>query len=59
VPEEMISIEVESGQITLSGELEFWCQKDATRCITKYIIGVKEIVNNSAIRPSIETYQVK
>lgn len=59
MPEDEISIEVESGWVTLSDEVEFWYQKDAARCITKDIIGVKGIVNNISIKPSISTYQVK
>lgn len=59
VPEKKIGIEVESGWITLSGEVEFWYQKDAARCITREIIGVKGIVNNIDIKPSISAHQVK
>ncbi len=43
----------------LSGEVEFCYQKDTARCITKDSIGVKGIVNNIAINPSIDTHQVK
>ncbi len=59
VPEDKISIEVRNGWITLSGVVEFWYQKDAARCVIKNIIGVKGIMNNIEIVPSIAVEQVQ
>jgi len=59
VPEDKITIEIQSGWITLSGEVEFWYQKDTARCVINGIIGVKGIINNIDIKPTIKPDEVK
>jgi osmotically-inducible protein OsmY len=59
VPEDKITIEVQNGWVTLLGEVEFWYQKDAARCVINGIIGVKRIINNIEIKPAIKPDQVK
>jgi len=59
VPEDKITIEVQNGWITLSGEVEFWYQKDTARCVINGIIGVKGITNNIDIKPVIKPDEVK
>ena len=50
VPNDKIKVKVEDGWITVSGELNWNYQKEATEDAIKYLIGVKGVTNNITIR---------
>ena len=46
-----IKVEVENGWITLSGDVDWWYQKDAAGDTVRNLIGVRGLSNNIAINP--------
>lgn len=59
IPEDKILIEIRNGWVTLSGEVEFWYQKDAARSVIVNMLGVKGITNNINIKPIIKPYEIQ
>jgi osmotically-inducible protein OsmY len=47
-----IKVEVENGWITLSGDVDWWYQKDAAEDTVRNMIGVRGVSNNIAINPT-------
>ena len=48
-----IEVQVENGQVTLSGELEWQYQKEAASRVVNNLIGVKGVINNIRIDPNL------
>jgi len=50
VPDEKVSVKVEDGWVTLSGEFPWNYQKDAAKNAVNYLMGVKGVTNNITIK---------
>jgi osmotically-inducible protein OsmY len=50
VPDNKVSVKVEDGWVTISGELPWNYQREATKNSVKHLIGVKGITNNIEIK---------
>ena len=59
VPDETVKIEVRDGWVYLSGELQWFYQKEAARKATENLLGVKKVVNNITLKQAIEPSEIK
>lgn len=59
VPDKNIQIVVENGIITLTGEVPLQFQRERAEKIVHGLIGVKNVINNILIKPSISPREVK
>lgn len=59
IPHNNIKLVVDDGWITLSGELEWDYQRRAVESSVRYLSGVKGIINNISLKPSISSKDVK
>jgi len=59
IPEEKITIKVEDGWIYLSGELNWFYQKDAAKKSVQNLLGVKGVVNSIQIKQAVQPSQIK
>ncbi|MET3537173.1 BON domain-containing protein [Chryseobacterium limigenitum] len=53
IPENMIKVIVEDGQVTLEGEMQWDYQREMTKNAIHYLPGVKAIINNIKIKSEI------
>lgn len=59
VPEERIHLQVDNGNITLEGELEWQYQRDAAFNAVKNLQGVRSVINKLRIKPGPSAYIIK
>ena len=59
VPDEKIKITVSQRHLTLSGEVEFYFQKEHAAKAVRNIIGIVSITNNIIVKPTIQPSDVK
>jgi osmotically-inducible protein OsmY len=63
VPDDRIKVQVENGWVTLSGQVNWYYQKEAAENATKFIIGVKGVIDiidiKSDISDSVEKTSVE
>jgi osmotically-inducible protein OsmY len=50
VPAENVSVKVENGVVTLSGEIPWNYQREAAKNAINYLVGVKNVINNILIK---------
>jgi osmotically-inducible protein OsmY len=59
VPDQRIKILVDSGRVTLEGEVEWQYQKDAALASIRYLAGVAGVTNCIRIKPRVSPADVK
>jgi osmotically-inducible protein OsmY len=59
VPSNRIQVTVESGWVTLEGEVEWHYQRSAAESAIKYIMGVKGVTNDINIKPRVSAADVE
>jgi osmotically-inducible protein OsmY len=59
LPRDHVKVMVEGGWITLSGEVNWEYQKQALATGVRYLMGVKGVSDNIAIRPAVSSNAVK
>ena len=59
VPDDKVEIEVRDGWVYLSGELQWFYQKDAAKKAVENLLGVKKVVNNITLKQAIEPSEIK
>jgi osmotically-inducible protein OsmY len=59
VPHEFVKVQVQDGVVTLSGNVDWWYQKDATGDAVSKLVGVITVINNITIEPAIKLQDVK
>jgi osmotically-inducible protein OsmY len=59
IPEGTIQVTVEKGCITLTGEVDWWYQKEKAEAAIRQLHGIREIKNQITIRPSFTVSDVK
>jgi len=59
VPYDKIQVTVESGWVTLDGEVEWQFQKTTAEDVIKYTMGVKGVTNRITVKPRINAADVK
>ena len=58
VPEDRVQIQVETGWVTLEGELDWQFQRQAAHDVVAHLQGVKGVSNDINIRPSVGAMDV-
>jgi osmotically-inducible protein OsmY len=59
VPHERIKIQVQDGVVTLSGEVDWWYQKNETQEAVRYLAGVVSVNNQITIKPKVKPLDIK
>jgi osmotically-inducible protein OsmY len=59
LPQDHVKVIVEDGWITLTGEVDWEYQKQALSAPIRYLLGVKGVSDNIAIRPAVSSSVVK
>ena len=59
VPHDRIKVQVQDGQVDLSGEVDWFYQKDAAEDAVRRLVGVVVISNRITIKPSVKPQDVK
>lgn len=59
VPDQRIKVLVDSGWVTLEGEVKWQYQKDAALASIRYLTGVAGVANNIRIKPQVSPADVK
>jgi len=55
VPRDRVKVMVQDGWITLSGEVDFWYQKERAEDAVRHMIGVSGVTNRITIKPPVPT----
>jgi osmotically-inducible protein OsmY len=59
VPHDRVKVQVQDGVVTLSGEVDWWYQKDAAEDAVRKLVGVVLLSNNIIIKSTVEPQDVK
>lgn len=59
IPDEKIRVIVESGVVTLTGEVAYNYQRESAEIAVRYLQGVRNIINRIHIKSSISPHEVK
>ena len=59
VPHDRIKVQVEDGLVALSGEVDWWYQKNAAEDAVRKLVGVVSVSNHIAIKPAVKPQDVK
>jgi osmotically-inducible protein OsmY len=59
VPQDKVKVVVNSGWVTLEGEVEWQYQKDAAESAVRYLTGVKGLSNNITVKPRVSPTDVR
>ena len=59
VPYDRIKLKVEDGAVTLSGDVDWWYQKDAAEDAVRKLVGVVLVNNRITIKPAVKPQDVK
>ena len=55
VPKDSVSVKVESGWVTLTGQVDWWYQRDAVEQDVRPLHGVRGVSNQTTIKPRVNT----
>ena len=59
VPHDRVKVQVQDGQVNLSGEVDWWYQKDAAEDAVRKLVGIILLINNITIKPKVKSQDVK
>ncbi len=59
LPFDRLKVEVEKGQVAVYGDVDWQYQKDLAERNARAILGVRSVLNNIAIKPSVKPFEVK
>jgi osmotically-inducible protein OsmY len=59
VPHDRVEVQVQDGVVTLSGEVDWWYQKDAAGDVACKLVGVVLVSNLITIKPAVKPQDVK
>ncbi len=59
VPYDRVKVQVQDGVVTLSGEVDWWYQKDAAEDAMRKLVGVVLVSNRITIKPAVKPQDVK
>jgi osmotically-inducible protein OsmY len=54
VPHDRVKVQVQNGLVTLSGEVDWWYQKNAAETAVRHLMGVVSVSNGITIKPESE-----
>ena len=58
VPQDAIKVKVEKGFVTLSGEVDWYYQKEAAQQDIRRLYGVTGVANHTSIKPKVDTADI-
>src|SRR5512136_74052 len=59
VPYERIRLQVEHGAVTLTGDVDWWYQKDAAERAIRRLKGVVQVSNQIVVKPAVKPQDLK
>jgi osmotically-inducible protein OsmY len=59
VPHDRVKVQVQDGLVTLSGEVDWWYQKNAAEEAVRYLMGVVLFNNQITVKPTVKPLDVK
>jgi len=59
VPYDRVKVQVQDGLVTLSGEVDWWYQKDAAEDAVRKLVGVVLVSNNITVKPAVKPLALK
>ena len=59
VPHDRVKVQVQDGQVNLSGEVDWWYQKGAAEDAVRKLVGIILLINNITIKPKVKSQDVK
>ena len=59
VPHDRVKVQVQDGEVNLSGEVDSWYQKDAAEDAVRKLVGVVLVSNQITIKPAVTPQDVK
>jgi len=59
VPYERIKLQVEQGAVTLTGDVDWWYQKDAAEHAVRRLKGVVKVSNQIVVKPAVKPQDLK
>ena len=59
IPEDRISVTVQGGWVTLTGEVDWWYQRQDAESAVRKLTGVRSLSNNIAVKPRVQASDVK
>ena len=54
VPHDRVKVQVQNGSVTLTGEVDWWFQKNAAENAVRHLVGVVSVSNGITIKPESE-----
>jgi len=59
VPYDRVKVQVQDGLVTLSGEVDWWYQKNAAEDAVRKLVGVVLVSNNITVKPAVKPLALK
>jgi len=59
IPRDRIKVMVQNGRITLSGDVDWYYQKERAEDAVRHLIGVSGVINSITIKPPVKAGEVK
>ena len=59
IPRDRIKVMVQNGRITLSGDVDWYYQKERAEDAVRHLIGVSGVINSITIKPPVKASEVK
>jgi osmotically-inducible protein OsmY len=59
IPSNRIKVMVQNGQITLTGDVDWYYQKERAEDAVRHLIGVLGVINSITIKPPVKAVEVK
>ena len=59
IPRDRVKVMVQDGRITLSGDVDWYYQKERAEDAVRHLIGVSGVINSITIKPPVKAVEVK
>jgi osmotically-inducible protein OsmY len=59
VPSDRVKVMVQDGRITLSGDVDWYYQKERAEDAVRHLVGVLGVINSITIKPPVKAFEVK
>jgi osmotically-inducible protein OsmY len=59
IPHHRVKVMVQDGRITLSGDVDWYYQKELAEDVVRHLIGVVGVINSITIKPPVKAVEVK
>jgi len=59
IPSHRVKVMVQDGRITLSGDVDWYYQKELSEDVVRHLIGVVGVINSITIKPPVKAPEVK